>query len=96
MESTSLNSDPVGLIEYIARNLVKNPDDVEVLPIKGPSSLVLELRVNSADLGTVIGKGGRIAKALRVLLNAISVKKITVEEGRTEKYSKIILEIIDE
>lgn len=96
MDSATLSSDPVGLIEYIARNLVKNPDDVEVLPIKGPASLVLELRVNSADLGTVIGKGGRIAKTLRVLLNAISVKRITLEDGRNERYSKIILEIIDE
>lgn len=91
-----MNSDPIGLVDYIVKSLVKNPDQVEVLPIKGPSSLVLELRLNPDDLGSVIGKGGRIARAMRNLLNAISVKKITLDDGHVEKYNKIILEIIDD
>jgi len=44
----------------------------------------------------IIGKGGRIAKAVRVLLNAISIKKIILEDGREERYQKILLEIVDE
>ncbi|MCB1200686.1 MAG: KH domain-containing protein [Leptospiraceae bacterium] len=91
-----MKSDPIGLVDYIVRSLVKHPDDVQLLPIKGPSSLVMELRVNPEDLGSVIGKGGRIARALRILLNAISVKKITLEDGTVEKFNKIILEIIDD
>lgn len=90
------NSDPASLVEYIARNLVRNPDDVQVLPVKSPTSLILELRVNKDDVGMIIGKGGRIAKAIRVLLNAISVKKIILEDGAEERYQKILLEIVDE
>lgn len=89
-------ADPVGLVEYITQTLVSHPAEVTVLPVKGPTSLVLELRVHNEDLGTVIGKGGRIAKAMRMLLNAISVRKITLEDGQVENYSKVILEIIDE
>lgn len=90
------NSDPASLVEYIARSLVRNPDDVQVLPVKSPTSLILELRVNKDDVGMIIGKGGRIAKAVRVLLNAISVKKIILEDGAEERYQKILLEIVDE
>jgi hypothetical protein len=90
------NPDPASLVEYIARSLVRNPDDVQVLPVKSPASLILELRVNKDDIGMIIGKGGRIAKAVRVLLNAISVKKIVLEDGREERYQKILLEIVDE
>ncbi len=91
-----VKSDPAGLVEYITRNLVKNPDSVSVIPVKGPSSLVLELRVHHDDLGTVIGKGGRIAKSLRTILGSITTRTIQVEEGVVENYSKIALEIIDD
>ncbi len=90
------NSDPASLVEFIARSLVRNPNDVQVLPVKSPTSLILELRVNKDDIGMIIGKGGRIAKAIRVLLNAISVKKIILEDGAEERYQKILLEIVDE
>lgn len=91
----SLKSDPVALVEYVTKSLVKNPNDIQINPIKGPTSLVLELRCHPDDLGIVIGKGGRIAKALRILLNSISVKKVVTEDGKVERYSKIVLEIID-
>jgi hypothetical protein len=94
--SDQRNSDPASLVEYIARSLVRNPDDVQVLPVKSPASLILELRVNKDDVGLIIGKGGRIAKAMRVLLNAISAKKIVLQDGREERYQKILLEIVDE
>lgn len=90
------NSDPAAFIEYAARNLVKNPNDVKVLPVKGSSALVIELRVNPADLGSIIGKNGRIAKALRYLLSSINIKVLQQEDGTTLKYSKILLEIIDD
>ncbi|MCS6984755.1 MAG: KH domain-containing protein [Leptospiraceae bacterium] len=89
-------SDPVGLVEYVTKSLVKHPSEVKVNPVKGPTSLVIELRCHPEDLGIVIGKGGRIAKALRILLNAVGNKKVTLENGRVERYSKIVLEIIDE
>ncbi len=66
------------------------------MPVIGASAMVLELRVHPEDLGTVIGKGGRIAKAMRTLLSAISVRTVTLEDGSEEDYSKILLEIIDE
>jgi len=92
----SVISDPASLVEYVARELVRHPEDVQVLSIKSPASLILELRVNKEDIGMIIGKGGRIAKAIRVLLNAISAKKVILEDGSEERYSKILLEIIDE
>jgi hypothetical protein len=89
-------ADPVGLIEYITKNLVKHPDDVQVVSVTGPTSLIIELHLNNEDLGAVIGKGGRIAKAIRTLLNSITLKKVTSEEGEEKMFSKIILEIIDQ
>lgn len=92
----SIKADPVGLVEYLSRSLVKHPDEVEIIPVKGASSLVIELRVNKDDLGAIIGRGGRIVRAMRVLLNSISVRKVTVEDGTTESYSKVLLEVVDE
>lgn len=96
MSETTVQSDPIALVEYVARNLVRKPEEVSVIPVMGGSSLVLELRVSPEDLGTVIGKGGRIAKAIRTLLTAISVRTILLDDGTEEHYSKILLEIIDE
>ena len=53
------------LLEVIARNLVDNPDAVTVKEVQGERSLVLELKVAPDDMGKVIGKQGRIAKAIR-------------------------------
>ena len=88
-------SDPIGLVEFITQNLVNHPDEVKVTPIASSDSLVLELRVNPDDVGIVIGKGGRIAKAIRNLLQAISIKEIINEEGKTIQFRRIVLEIID-
>ena len=62
------------LVEFIARALVDNPDQVEVNEIVGQQTSVIELRVAKEDLGKVIGKQGRTAHAMRTLLNAASTK----------------------
>lgn len=70
------------LIEYIAKALVDNPDEVEVSEIEGSKTSVLELKVAKEDLGKVIGKQGRSARAMRTILSAASakLKKRTVLE----------------
>jgi hypothetical protein len=70
------------LIEYIAKALVDNPDQVEVSEVEGNQTSVLELKVSKEDLGKVIGKQGRTARAMRTILSAASakVKKRTVLE----------------
>jgi len=62
------------LVEYIARALVDNPDRVEVNEVAGEQTAVLELKVATEDLGKVIGKQGRTAKAIRTILQAASTK----------------------
>jgi len=62
------------LIAYIARALVDNPDMVEVTEVVGEQTTVLELRVAKEDLGKVIGKQGKTAKAMRTILSAASTK----------------------
>lgn len=73
------------LVSYVARSLVDEPDEVEVNIIEGEKSTILELRVAQSDIGKVIGKHGRIAKALRTILSAAATK--------TGK--RIVLEILD-
>ncbi|MBF0201552.1 MAG: KH domain-containing protein [Desulfamplus sp.] len=70
------------LIEYIAKALVDNPDEVEVTEVEGTKTSVLELKVAKDDLGKVIGKQGRSARAMRTILSAASakLKKRTVLE----------------
>jgi predicted RNA-binding protein YlqC (UPF0109 family) len=70
------------LIEYIAQALVDNPDQVSVAEVEGNQTSVLELKVAKEDLGKVIGKQGRTARAMRTILSAASakVKKRTVLE----------------
>jgi predicted RNA-binding protein YlqC (UPF0109 family) len=70
MSSVSLKE----LIEYLARALVDNPDEVQVAEIAGEQTVVLELRVAKEDLGKVIGKQGRTVKAMRAILSAASSK----------------------
>lgn len=62
------------LIEYIVKALVDNPDQVDISVIEGKETMVLELKVAKEDIGKVIGKQGRNAKALRTILDAVSAK----------------------
>lgn len=62
------------LIKYIAQALVDHPEEVEVTEIEGNQTSVLELKVAKDDLGKVIGKQGRTARAMRTLLSAASAK----------------------
>lgn len=73
------------LVEYIAKTLVDDPSEVIVNQIEGEKSTILELRVAADDLGKVIGRHGRIAKAIRTVLSASSTK--------TGK--RVVLEILD-
>jgi len=73
------------LVEYIAKSLVDDPASVSVSVVEGESSTVLELRVAAEDIGKVIGKQGRIAKAIRTILSASS-------QAATKR---VMLEIID-
>lgn len=58
------------LVEYIAKNLVNNPDAVQVKSRRAGSSTIIDLHVASGDMGRVIGKQGRVANAIRSLLRA--------------------------
>ena len=62
------------LITYIAKALVDNPGEVMVTEIKGSQISVLELKVAKEDIGKIIGKQGRMAQAIRTILNAASTK----------------------
>lgn len=70
------------LVEVIVKALVDNPDAVEVRTVEGERSTVLELKVAPEDMGKVIGKQGRIAKAIRTIVKAAATqsdKKVVVE-----------------
>ena len=73
------------LVEYITKSLVDNPDQVEVRETEGEQGTVLELTVSQDDLGKVLGKQGRTARAIRTLLGAVSAK--------TKK--RVVLEIVE-
>ena len=73
------------LLTYIARNLVDNPDAVSVTEYPGESETVLELRVAPEDMGKVIGRQGRIAKEIRVLMRSVAQRQGT----------KVSVEIVD-
>jgi len=62
------------LIEMIAKALVDKPEEVEVTEVDGEQTTVIELKVAKEDLGKVIGKQGRTARALRTILSAASTK----------------------
>jgi uncharacterized protein len=62
------------LVDYLARGLVDKPEEVKVDEVSEPDALVFELQVAEEDLGKVIGKQGRTAKALRTILAAASAK----------------------
>ncbi|GAB6170032.1 hypothetical protein JCM1393_24920 [Clostridium carnis] len=73
------------LVEVIAKSLVDNPNEVHVNEVQGEQSLILELKVAPADMGKVIGKQGRIAKAIRTVIKAAAIKED----------KKVVVEIID-
>jgi len=62
------------LIEIIAKALVDNPESVSVSEVEGEKTTVIELRVAQTDLGKVIGKEGKTARAMRTILNAAGTK----------------------
>jgi len=70
------------MIEYIAQALVDHPEQVKVTEVEGENTTVLELKVAKEDIGKVIGKQGRTARAMRTILSAASakIKKRTVLE----------------
>jgi len=70
------------LINYLAQGLVDHPEQVSVTEIEGNQTTVLELKVAKEDIGKVIGKQGRTARAMRTILSAASakIKKRTVLE----------------
>lgn len=61
-------------VEFMAKSIVDNPEDVQVTEVAGEKTTVIELRVASEDLGKVIGKQGRTAKAIRSILSASAAK----------------------
>ena len=70
------------LVRTIAASLVDKPEEVDVRTVEGEDGLVIELRVSEADMGKVIGKQGRIAKAIRTVVKAVAIrenKKVSVE-----------------
>jgi predicted RNA-binding protein YlqC (UPF0109 family) len=62
------------LIEYIAKSLVDHPEAVQVSETEGDQAYVLELKVAKEDVGKVIGRQGRTARAIRAVLNAVSTR----------------------
>ena len=74
------------LVEYIARALVDEPDEVSVTQLDGEQATVLELRVAKRDMGRVIGKQGKIANAIRLLVNASTI---------LQNKRRVVLEIIE-
>jgi predicted RNA-binding protein YlqC (UPF0109 family) len=73
------------LVEYMVKCLVDSPSDVEIREVEGEKSTILELKVKKEDIGKVIGKHGRIARAIRTILNA----------SATKSGKKVVLEILD-
>ena len=63
------------LVEIIAKALVEHPDAVSVQEVEGEQSIILELKVADDEMGKVIGKQGRIAKAIRTVIKAAATKE---------------------
>ncbi len=63
------------LVEYMAKSLVENPDAVIVKEVEEEQSIILKLTVAPEDMGKIIGKQGRIAKAIRTVIKAVAVKQ---------------------
>lgn len=70
------------LVEVLARSLVDKPDEIEINEVEGEKSIIIELKVAEEDMGKVIGKKGRIAKAIRTVVKASAAregKRVVVE-----------------
>ena len=70
------------LVEFIAKSLVDDPAQVKVSEVEGANSVIIELHVASGDMGRVIGKGGRVANAMRTLVRVLAAKegkRVTLE-----------------
>jgi predicted RNA-binding protein YlqC (UPF0109 family) len=63
------------LVEFMAKSLVDNPDSVTVNEVNEEQSIILKLTVAPEDMGKIIGKQGRIAKAIRTVIKAVAVKQ---------------------
>lgn len=63
------------LVEFIAKSLVDNPEEVQVTEVQNERSTILELRVAPEDMGKVIGKQGKIAQSIRTLTKATAAKE---------------------
>jgi len=73
------------LVGYMVKSLVDHPEGVEIREIEGEKSTILELKVIKEDIGKVIGKHGRIARAIRTIINA----------SATKSGKRVVLEILD-
>ncbi|HET6497109.1 MAG TPA: KH domain-containing protein [Thermoleophilia bacterium] len=73
------------LLEYLAKSLVNHPDDVQVVVSETDTTVVLELSVAKDDVGKVIGKQGRIVRALRTIIKASAAR-----DGK-----RVVVEIVD-
>ena len=73
------------LVGFMVKSLVDHPDQVEIREIEGEKSTILELKVTKDDIGKVIGKHGRIARAIRTVINA----------SATKTGKRVVLEILD-
>ena len=62
------------LVEYLVKALVDNPEQAKVTEVEGEQSVIYEVRVAPEDMGKIIGKQGRIAKAIRTIVRAACVK----------------------
>ena len=67
--------DAVALVEFVAKSLVDDADSVQVKQVDNPESTVIELHVSPDDMGKVIGKQGRIAKAIRTVMRAAATRR---------------------
>ncbi len=73
------------LVEYMVKSLVDHPGEVQIREVEGEKSTILELKVTKEDIGKVIGKHGRIARAIRTIINA----------SATKSGKRVVLEILD-
>ena len=76
----------IDLVKHIAQALVDDPDQVEVFEVKGNQTLIVKLKVAEKDIGKIIGRQGRTARAIRIIVGAVSAKV----------KKRAVLEIIEE
>jgi len=87
------------LLKYVAQSLVDHPEQVAVKVTEGPEAVILELNVAEEDMGKVIGKQGRIAKAIRSLIKAATAresKPVFVEIQRPDEELPLMDDISEE